>query len=260
MANQKVNVVIVGAGAGGGVVAKELSTAGMSVVLFERGSWISYDDHTDDELLSERNPVLGNSCGPDDQRNRRVNVHFDGSSHIVLPSEGDYNNISACVGSGTVTYGALAWRYMREDFKMRSTYGDVPGSTLEDWPISYEDLEPFYEKAEWEIGVSGDDSQNLFAPPQKETTADAPFYTQQGGINFKGGCIEIRLSPFFVTHVTKFNSLWRSTGLLPDENLYRICLSGWCKSRNSQYGDSGCIKIRELRIKNKLCRFRNKNR
>jgi len=196
MANQKVNVVIVGAGAGGGVVAKELSTAGMSVVLFERGSWISYDDHTDDELLSERNPVLGNSCGPDDQRNRRVNVHFDGSSHIVLPSEGDYNNISACVGSGTVTYGALAWRYMREDFKMRSTYGDVPGSTLEDWPISYEDLEPFYEKAEWEIGVSGDDSQNLFAPPRKKLQPMPPFTHNKEASILKEAALRLGYHPF----------------------------------------------------------------
>jgi len=196
MANQKVNVVIVGAGAGGGVVAKELSTAGMSVVLFERGSWISYDDHTDDELLSERDPVLGNSCGPDDQRNRRVNVHFDGSSHIVLPSEGDYNNISACVGSGTVTYGALAWRYMREDFKMRSTYGDVPGSTLEDWPISYEDLEPFYEKAEWEIGVSGNDSQNLFAPPRKKLQPMPPFTHNKEATILKEAALRLGYHPF----------------------------------------------------------------
>ena len=45
---------------------------------------------------------------------------------------------------------------MEKDFRMRSTYGSVEGSTLDDWPISYADLEPYYEKAEWEIGVSGD--------------------------------------------------------------------------------------------------------
>ena len=43
---------------------------------------------------------------------------------------------------------------MEKDFRMRSTYGAVEGSTLEDWPISYHDLEPYYEKAESEIGVS----------------------------------------------------------------------------------------------------------
>jgi len=175
MANQKVNAIVVGSGAGGGVVAKELSTAGLSVVLFERGGWISYDDHPDDELISQPIAPLGTSCGPDDKRHRRVMVYPDGSSRVVLPSEPDYNNIAACVGSGTVSYAALAWRYMQEDFKMKSTYGHVPNSTMEDWPITYGDLEPFYEKAEWEIGVAGDDTQNPFAPPRKKPQPMPPF-------------------------------------------------------------------------------------
>ena len=74
MANKHVNAIVVGSGAGGGVVAKELSIAGLSVVLFERGGWISYDDHTDDELISQPISPLGNSCGPDDIRYRRVIV------------------------------------------------------------------------------------------------------------------------------------------------------------------------------------------
>lgn len=175
MKNKHVNVAIVGAGAGGGVVAKELSTSGMSVVLFERGGWVTYDDHDDDELNSQRITVLGNGYGPDDKHYRRVKVSPDGKERIVLPSEGDYNNNAACVGSGTVSYGAMGWRYMQEDFRMKSTYGHVEGSTLEDWPISYEDLEPCYEKVEWEIGVAGDDSQNPFSPPRRKPQPMPPF-------------------------------------------------------------------------------------
>jgi len=167
MALQHVNAVVVGAGAGGGVVAKELSEAGFSVVLLERGGWPRFDDHDHDELISQRITVLGNAFGPDDERYRRVVVGLDGSTRIVLPSEGSYGNNAACVGSGTVSYGAMAWRFMEKDFRMRSEYGCPEGSTLEDWPISYNDLEPFYEKAEWEIGVSGNDSQNPFAPPRR---------------------------------------------------------------------------------------------
>ncbi|HEX7572666.1 MAG TPA: NAD(P)-binding protein, partial [Bacteroidota bacterium] len=66
MKNNHVNAVVVGAGAGGGVVAKELSSAGLSVVLFERGDWVSFEDHDNDELLSQRTTVLGNAFGPDD--------------------------------------------------------------------------------------------------------------------------------------------------------------------------------------------------
>ena len=175
MKNQHINAIVVGSGAGGGVVAKELSTAGMSVVMFERGGWVTLDDHDHDELISQRTTVLGNAYGPDDKHYCRVRVSIDGKSSILLPSEGGYGNNAACVGSGTVSYGAMGWRFMPEDFRMKTTYGEVAGSTLEDWPISYDDLEPFYEKAEWEIGVAGDDSQSPFAPPRKKPQPMPPF-------------------------------------------------------------------------------------
>ena len=181
MALQHVNAVVVGSGAGGGVVAKELAQAGLTVVLLERGRWPVYDEHSDDELLSQRTTVLGNAFGPDDRRNPRVILNPDGSTRIVLPSEGGYNNNAACVGSGTVSYGAMAWRFMPQDFKMRSTYGRPDGSTLDDWPISYDDLEPCYEKSEWEIGVAGDDSVNPFAPPRKKPQPMPAFpYNKEG--------------------------------------------------------------------------------
>ncbi len=164
----RVNAVIVGAGAGGGIVAKELAEAGLSVVVLERGDWARYDAHNDDELASQRTPVLGNPYGPDDRHYRRVVVDADGSTSVVRPSEGAYGNNAGCVGGGTVSFGAMAWRFMPQDFRMLSTYGEVPGSTLADWPISYEDLEPYYEKAEYEVGVSGDATANPFAGPRKK--------------------------------------------------------------------------------------------
>jgi choline dehydrogenase-like flavoprotein len=168
MALKRVNAVVVGAGAGGGVAAKELSVAGLSVVLLERGGWTHFDDHPHDELLSQRTTVLGNAFGPDDARHFRLVQNRDGSWRRVLPSEGSYSNNAACVGSGTVSYGAMAWRFMPEDFRLRSHYGALEGSTLEDWPISYDDLEPYYEKAEMEIGVSSDNDENPFAPPRNK--------------------------------------------------------------------------------------------
>jgi choline dehydrogenase-like flavoprotein len=161
MALKHVNALIVGAGAGGGVVAKELATAGLSVVLLERGNWYSAADCRKDDLRNQRTTVLGNAFGPDEDRNPRVVVDDRGES-IVWPSESAYSNNAACVGGGTFSYGAQAWRYLEKDFRMRSTYGVVAGSTLEDWPIAYSDLEPYYEKAEWELGVSGDVSNNIF--------------------------------------------------------------------------------------------------
>lgn len=175
MANKHVNAVVVGAGAGGGVAAKVLAEAGLSVVVLERGRWQTWADHDDDELISQRTTVLGNAFGPDDARHRRVIEHADGSTRIVLPSEGGYGNNAACVGSGTLSYGAMGWRFMEQDFRMRSLYGCPEGSTLDDWPITYGELEHCYERAEWEIGVAGDDAQNPFAPPRKKPQPMPPF-------------------------------------------------------------------------------------
>ena len=167
MALTPVDAVVIGAGAGGGVIAKELACAGMRVVLLERGRWATAWDDRKDDLRNQRTSVLGAPFGPDDERNPRVAVDRAGRELVVLPSDGAYSNNAACVGSGTVSYGAMAWRYMAQDFRMKSIYGCPAGSTLDDWPIAYDDLEPFYEKAEWELGVSGDVAPDPFHAPRR---------------------------------------------------------------------------------------------
>ncbi|MGB9455957.1 MAG: GMC family oxidoreductase [Bryobacteraceae bacterium] len=167
MALDPVDAVVIGAGAGGGVIAKELACAGMRVVLLERGRWETAWDDRKDDLRNQRTSDLGAPFGPDAERNPRVAVDQRGRELVVLPSDGAYSNNAACVGSGTVSYGAMAWRYMAQDFRMKSLYGCPPGSTLDDWPITYDDLEPFYEKAEWELGVSGDVAPDPLHAPRR---------------------------------------------------------------------------------------------
>ncbi len=198
MKNKHVNAIVIGAGAGGGIVAKELAVNGLSVVLFERGGWATYDDHDDDELISQRTTVLGNAFGPDDKRYRRVVVYGNGKPQIVLPSDGGYSNNAACVGSGTVSYGAMAWRFMEQDFKLKSIYGHVEGSTLEDWPISYSDLEPCYEKAEWEIGVSGDHNANPFMAMRKTPYPMPAFTYNREGQLLHDASKRLGLHPFSI--------------------------------------------------------------
>lgn len=195
MALKHVNAIVVGAGAGGGIVAKELSEGGLSVVLLERGDWVSFETHGQDELLNQRTTVLGNAYGPDD-RNPRVSEGAPGQWNVVLPYEGGYGNNAACVGSGTVSYGAMAWRYHEKDFRMRSTYGAPEGSTLEDWPISYDDLEPFYEKAEWEIGVAGDMSANPFCAPRRRDYPMPAFQHAREGRMLEAAAKRLGFHPF----------------------------------------------------------------
>ena len=176
---KRVNAVVIGAGAAGGIVAKELAVAGLSVVLLERGKWYTANDCRKDDLRNQRTTLLGNAFGPEDEGNPRVWLDAKGLPHIALASEGGYQNNAACVGGGTLSYGAQAWRYMPQDFRMKSTYGAPAGSSLEDWPISYDDLEPFYEKAEYEIGISGDYSGITISWPAPASSAHAASASRQ---------------------------------------------------------------------------------
>jgi choline dehydrogenase-like flavoprotein len=93
----------------------------------------------------------------------------------------------------------MAWRFMQQDFRMRTTYGPVPGSTLDDWPITYDDLEPYYEKAEWEIGVSGDDTNNIFRAPRKRQVPMPPLSPNREYGILKPAAERLGLHPFDAT-------------------------------------------------------------
>jgi choline dehydrogenase-like flavoprotein len=72
---------------------------------------------------------------------------------------------------------------MPQDFKHALHLRRAAGSSLEDWPISYDDLEPFYEKAEYEIGISGDYSGTPFHGPRKRRSAHAAAAAQSRVLN-----------------------------------------------------------------------------
>ena len=194
--NKHVRAIVVGAGAGGGVIAKQLTTGGLSTVLFERGQWPRYDEHINDELISQRTQVLASAFGPDWKKNPRVSISEDKTENIINAGDGSYNHVAACVGSGTVSYGAMAWRFMEEDFKLKTVYGEVEGSSLEDWPITYHDLEPYYDQAEWEVGVSGDGQSNPFASPRKRDYPMPAFEYNREGRYLSEVCKRMGLHPF----------------------------------------------------------------
>jgi choline dehydrogenase-like flavoprotein len=151
------DVVIVGSGAGGGIAAHVLRAAGASVLVVERGQWIARDAPGMTHLRNHRLPVQGDGTSPDGHP--RAIVDEDGRERAVEPRDLRYRNNAIAVGGGTRFFGAQAWRFHPDDFRMASKYGVPAGSALADWPISYDDLAPYYDTVEWEVGVAGD------APP-----------------------------------------------------------------------------------------------
>src|ERR1700688_5003177 len=154
MATEKTDVVIVGVGAVGGILAAELGKAGMKVIALERGPRLTTADfNPHDELrYFQRQDLRPNvKTSP---VTWRPNANAPAHPLPVL----NYGNQA---GGGTVHYGALSWRFHADDFRARSQtvarYGDaaIPeDSSLVDWPLTYADLEPFYDRAEYDLGVS----------------------------------------------------------------------------------------------------------
>ena len=198
MSLKHVNAVVIGSGAAGGVVAKELAEAGLDVVVLERGRWVTPDEERKDDLRNQRTTALGIPYGPDEEKEPRVFVDAQGHAEVVWPADGPYNSNAACVGGGTLSYGAMAWRYMAQDFRMKSIYGAPEGSTLEDWPITYDDLEPFYEKAEWEIGVSGDQSSDPFKAPRRRSLPMPPLPDCRETQMLKPAAERLGWHPFYI--------------------------------------------------------------
>ena len=148
------DAIIVGAGAGGGVVAHVLSQAGLDVLLIDRGEALTHTEVGRDHLRNHRFSVYGHNTGPL-AGHPRVIVGPAGARE-VQPHEAGYSNNAMTVGGGTRVYGAQAWRFAPEDFRMASAYGVPAGSGLADWPIDYDTLAPWYARAECEIGVAGE--------------------------------------------------------------------------------------------------------
>ena len=205
MATEKTDVVIIGVGAAGGILAAELGKAGMKVIGLERGPRLTTQDfNPHDELRYFQRQDLR----PNIKRQPvtwRPNTDARANPMPVL----NYGNQA---GGGTVHYGAVSWRMHEDDFRARShtieRYGAsaIPAdSSLADWPLSYADLEPFYDRAEYELGVSGKagnlqgrkiDGGNVFEAPRRREYPLPPLLQDQAEILFDAAGRKLGYHPF----------------------------------------------------------------
>jgi len=151
---EHVDVCIIGAGASGAAAAKVLTESGLRVVALEKGPWRTKESFGGDELAN----VNRYNLWPDPllkPRTSRTSADDPAELEAFCP-------VPQMVGGGTVHWQGWLPRFTEDDFRLRSIAGEVPGTTLADWPISYDQLEPYYDKVEWAFGVSGQASANKY--------------------------------------------------------------------------------------------------
>ncbi len=152
---EPVDFVVIGSGAAGGIIAKELSTAGFDVVVFEQGPYRRAEDFTHDEysVLFE-DELLGGGPHLSGQTYREYE-HEEATMPGLQPVR-----YAQTVGGSSVHFTGNFWRFRELDFNERSLLGPISGTNFADWPITYKELEPYYTRVDWEIGVSGEPGPN----------------------------------------------------------------------------------------------------
>ncbi len=137
--HEEVDFCIIGAGAGGGTLGAKLAESGFSVAILDAGPhWDPTRDFVSDELGSRRLYWT----------DERISGGDD-------PIELGMANSGRGVGGSTVHYSMVAMRAHPDDFRRRSLHGPIDGADLRDWPLSYDDLEPYYDEVELDLQVAG---------------------------------------------------------------------------------------------------------
>jgi choline dehydrogenase-like flavoprotein len=184
----EVDFVVIGSGAAGGIVANELATAGFAVVVLEQGPYLKAHEFRHDELGYVFNQELMGPMSTDPQTMRRTEQ--DQARVWGPPSPLLYMR---AVGGSTIHFTGNYWRFHPVDFSERSLLGDIPGTDFADWPITYQELERYYTRVDWEIGVSGQAGANPFDPPRSRPYPVGPMPVTSAGVLLERGATRLGL-------------------------------------------------------------------
>ena len=223
------DVCIVGSGAGGGPVAMTLAEAGYSVLVLEKGPWFREEDFYKDELACCRRSVYTPKL--QDEQHVIEDTGRDGWEATPTAESGWNFWNGNCVGGASNFMSGFFYRLKPEDFHLHTTFGEIEGANVADWPIHYDDLEPYYTKAETEVGISGRAVGHPLAEPR--STPDFPYPpTREHPIaeRIDQACADL-----------KFHSLPTPRAILPyaDKGRRGCEYSGYCGSYGCSSGAKG---------------------
>ncbi len=175
----EVDFVVIGSGISGASVARELTAKGFDVLILEQGRTVGPEDMEHDELGAFRWPRWTNDpavspqtfrATPDDKAEPRQFVKY-----------------ARAVGGTTLHFTGNFWRFRPIDFREHSTHGDVAGAALADWPITYEELEPYYTAVEYAVGVSGEVGNDPREPKRSKPFPLPPLNATGPGVLLEVG-------------------------------------------------------------------------
>ena len=184
----EVDFVIVGSGSAGGIIAKELSAAGHSVVVLEQGPHLQASDFTHDEWGIDHNYDMKWST------RQGYPQTFRKSEYEEAELRDSVCGYAHNVGGSSVHFSGNFWRFRPIDFMEATVRGTVGGTNFADWPISYEDLEPYYTKVDWEIGVSG--LQGPWDPPRSREYPCPPMPIKGSDVLLERAAKQLGLTPY----------------------------------------------------------------
>jgi choline dehydrogenase-like flavoprotein len=158
------DVAIIGSGASGGAVAYSLTKAGYKVALIEKGRVISRDEFSKDELAYTRRDILT----PNIYQEYHILEYIENGKWVSKATNqlgSSFFNGNMLGGSSNLMSG-MFHRMHPDDFKL-GDIAPIQGANIQNWAIDYSELEPYYDKAEELVGISGRYTPHRWEPPRK---------------------------------------------------------------------------------------------
>lgn len=187
------DTIIIGSGFGGSMAAHQLVNAGKKVLLLERGGWV------------ERGPQNWTMQG-----SLELTPNYDKTTPLKVIKGGHKKvmGLYSCVGGPSLFYGGVSFRFREGDFEKNK---EIEGAKATGWPIKYADLEPFYDKVEQLLSISGESGVDPTEPPRKQPFPQGPPPLADISKKVKKGAQALGLKPFQLPLAINYEDTSRKT-------------------------------------------------